>query len=80
MTVKARMICSVVEDFGTARKVKMHPVYSNDKNSPNYSYSQATPQGACELYISNPAAFEQFKPGQTYDFVINEYVAPEATI
>lgn len=72
MSVKARMVCSNINDFGSCREVFLNAVYSSDKDSPNYSFSQATPQATVRLVITNPAAFEQFKPLATYDLVFTE--------
>lgn len=64
--VTAKFTVASVEDFGAHRKVKLTPVYSNDPKSPNYSWSKWTPSGSIELTITNPLAYEQFKPGKTY--------------
>lgn len=34
--------------------ITLHPVYSSDPASPNYSFSQATPSGNVQMWISNP--------------------------
>ncbi|WP_425065638.1 hypothetical protein [Reyranella sp.] len=74
MSVKARMACSNVNDFGGHREVFFNAAYSADKSSPNYSFSQATPQASLRMVITNRAAFEQFVPGKTYDLVFTEFV------
>lgn len=78
MTVSARMSCDqiVVTQYG--RQVNLVAVYSDDKSSPNYSYSKATPSGNINLMITNPGAFEQFEAGKTYDIVFTEYTQPTA--
>jgi hypothetical protein len=48
-------------------KVTLQPVYDSDPASPNHSFSRATPSGQVELTITNPAAFDQFIIGQTFD-------------
>lgn len=85
MSVRARMVVLKVQGNSpdnsgrdTCKIVRMSPVYSPDPNSPNYSYSVATPAGEVCLYITNPAAFEQFKEGKTYDLTFEEYVEPPA--
>ena len=35
--------------------------------SPNFTFSQASPSGELKILITNPAAFEQFAVGQTFD-------------
>ena len=51
----------------TGESVTMHPVYSADPASPNYSFSQATPSGSFQLFISNPEAFGFFKLREEFD-------------
>lgn len=53
--LKARMVCRKSEGEGY-NSVELSAVYSEDKNSPNYRYSQATPYGELKMSISNPAA------------------------
>jgi hypothetical protein len=53
--------------------VFFNAIYSDDKNSPNHSYSQALPQASLRMAITNPAAFDQFKPQKVYDPVFTEY-------
>lgn len=67
MSVKARMVCSNVNDHGSVREVFLHPIYDNDPKSPNHSFSKATPQGKVQLMITNPDAFNQFEPQAIYD-------------
>lgn len=76
--VTARMTCQQVEDQNTsadpsavtAKSVRLHPVYSEDKTSPNYSFSQATPSGLLQLNITNPGAYSVFEAGEEYDIII----------
>jgi hypothetical protein len=71
---KMRVIRKTATDNGAAPggsrytgvEVTLHPVYSDDKSNPNYTWSQATPSGEVRLYISNPAAHEAFELGKTY--------------
>lgn len=46
--------------------VTLSAVHSNDPNSENYTYSQATPAANLNMYISNPGAFDVFQPGDEY--------------
>lgn len=48
------------------RLVRFTPVYDADPSSPNHEWSEATPSGYIELYISNPAAFQAFEMGKDY--------------
>ena len=42
--------------------VKLYAVYNGDESSPeNESFSNSTPSGNCEMYITNPAAGEFFE-------------------
>ncbi len=78
MQINARFYCESVTRLGapiygetngatTAEKIVLRAVYSSDKESPNYSYSEATPQASVELMITNKAAWGAFKPGHLYD-------------
>lgn len=73
MTVRAKMRCNgrSEKNWGQSEgvdaiEVTLQAVYSNDKNDPNYSWSQASPSGELKLLITNPAAYEQFKLGKAY--------------
>lgn len=76
MNVSARLVCTNVNDFGGHREVFFQAVYSDNKDSPNYSYSQATPQASLRMVITNPAAFSRFRAGVTYDLAFSEYQIP----
>lgn len=54
-----------------AEQISLSAVYSEDKNSENYSFSQATPQLQLNMTINNPNAFETLKEGKEYylDFI-----------
>lgn len=64
--VTAKFKVSQVNHFDSYRQVHLSPVYSPDKTSPNYSWSQWTPSGKLEMTITNPAAYEQFAVGKTF--------------
>ena len=70
--VTAKFKVSNVNDYGAYRQVHLSPVYSSDKASPNYSWSQATPSGKLEMTISNPGAFLQFAVGKTFFMTFEE--------
>lgn len=70
--VTARFKVGNVNDFGQYRQVVLSPVYSSDKESPNYSWSQYTPSGKLEMTITNPAAYEQFAVGKTFHVTFEE--------
>lgn len=74
MSVKARMTVLFVEDSTAGREVAMSAVYSADPNSPNYSFSTATPAACLSMLITNPDAFEQFGMGQTFDLLFTPHV------
>lgn len=73
--VTAKFKVNQVNDYGTHRQVHLSPVYSSDKSSPNYSWSQATPSGKLEMTITNPGAYEQFAIGKTYFMTFEEVAA-----
>lgn len=64
--IQAKVKCISVSRYEACESVLLSPVYSSDKSSPNYSWSQATPSGEVKLTITNPAAFGQFEPGKEY--------------
>lgn len=78
MTVTAMFSVESVQDFGTHRQVKLRAVYSPDKSSPNYSWSQATPCGEMSMTITNPAAYQQFAPGKQFHMTFEEVAKVEA--
>ena len=78
MQINARFYCESVTQIGqplydatngviAAEKIVLRAVYSSDKASPNYSYSEATPQASVELLITNKDVWGAFKPGHSYD-------------
>ena len=52
--------------------VEFTPVYSADKDSVNYSWSQATPSGQLQLSITNKDAMYKFIPGKEYFITIDD--------
>jgi hypothetical protein len=74
MAVQARMKCVSVTDVEGAsdptKQIVLEPVDADDGTG-NESYSKWTPWGRLELGVTNPAAFDQFKPGSVYDIHIS---------
>ena len=70
--VTAKFKVQNVNDYGAYRQVFLLPVYSSDKSSPNYSWSQATPSGKMEMTITNPGAYQQFAVGKTFYMTFEE--------
>lgn len=67
-SVEARMTCTkneVIHSPGSEefRRTRLDALYSTGGNE---SWSKYTPQAYAELVITNPGAFEQFEPGETY--------------
>jgi hypothetical protein len=48
----------------TAETYYMQPVYSDDPNHVNYSWSKLTPAGSLNITITNPNLFGHFKRDQ----------------
>ena len=69
--VRAKMTCSVVEQFASRQKVKLGAVYS--QQGENSEFAEATPSGECWMQISGgrPAA-GFFKPGKNYYVTFTE--------
>jgi hypothetical protein len=68
MRVRAKMQCHEVTQFqGGGVRVRLGAVYSNDPNSENKAFSDATPQGSAEMHIQGgkPAA-KMFEAGKHY--------------
>lgn len=57
-------------DGKVGEDVEMWAVYDPDPNSPNYSFSKATPSAQLKFHLSNPHAFGFFGQGNEYDVVI----------
>lgn len=64
--IQAKMKCSKAERNEVGESITLHAVYSEDKNSENYSYSAATPSATVAMFISNPAAIGAFEVGKEY--------------
>jgi hypothetical protein len=66
-TVRAKFKCTEERRAeGKFRSFKFSPVYSNEPDSENKAFWDATPQGSLELGITNDAAWPLFTVGQEY--------------
>jgi hypothetical protein len=55
-------VSQLLKDSNGNTLVKLYAVYKGDESSPeNESFSNSTPSGSAELYITNPAAIEFFQ-------------------
>lgn len=69
MRLNARFRCEAVvpsmnsDGKKTGETVTLKAVYSEDPTHPNYSWSQATPSGTCQMFISNEMAYGMFDVG-----------------
>jgi hypothetical protein len=59
--VNAKFIVSSVSEWGHGIQVKMSPDYANGRNK---EWSQATPAGSIEMFVTNPPAVAFFQPGK----------------
>lgn len=75
MAVRAKVICDSIEGNAVSFSTVFEPDAARDTE--NARFTQATPWGSIRLGIDNPAALEQFTPGQAYyvDFNAVEQVA-----
>lgn len=68
-TVRAKFACTSILNPGwkgtEGRQVNFMAVSGQD-GSDNASWSAATPSAALSMYITNPAAYEQFAEGKSY--------------
>jgi hypothetical protein len=68
-TVRAKFRCSNIQtnNYGTSQSTVAHftPVYSNDPNSENKVFGDATPNGRLEMH-STPERLSMFQPGKDY--------------
>lgn len=66
-TVRAKFKCNEIRiSEGKFRSFKFGPVYSNEPDSENKSFWDATPQGSLELGITNDKAWPMFEIGKEY--------------
>lgn len=55
-------VAQTVYGNGKSARIKMQPAYGDS----NRAWSETTPQGSIEMYITNPSAVEQLKLGEYY--------------
>jgi hypothetical protein len=78
MAVRAKFRCTVVEDYGYSKKVKLTAACARTQDElggENDRFNKATPSGEMWMTIDNPAASIQFEPGKHYYLDFSE--APE---
>lgn len=73
LKLRTKWTCTEVVDYGIAcgtsqKRAKLNTVYSNEKNSEDNQFSNATPSGDCQQVITNQDEAVQsfFKPGKKY--------------
>lgn len=73
MTIRAKFYVSGKElqagspgKINNSGKVTLTPVYSNDPNSENKAFWDATPSGKIEMWITNAPAYEALAIGKAY--------------
>jgi hypothetical protein len=71
MIVNARFVCQTVTSNGYDEKINMHSIWTGHPE--DNSYSEATPNGSFEIYVTNKALHGHFQPGEVYDFKITHH-------
>jgi hypothetical protein len=72
MAVRVKFVVQSIErqlSYGNGKEVhtiKMAPVYSQDPESENRKFWEATPSGSLLLGVVNAEAVEQFELGKSY--------------
>ncbi len=64
--IRAKFRVTNIDNLNDMEVVWMEAVFSDDKTSANYSWSEATPYGTLRMNISNPLARNKFKINQEY--------------
>lgn len=67
--MRAKMQVRSVEKFQHGESLKMAPVsgkFDEQGDSEDNTFARYTPSGELQLSITNPALFDQFKPGDTF--------------
>lgn len=64
--MRAKFNVSNVKNESWGEEVELHAVYSNENNTEDNQFSQATPNGRLTMTISNPAAKGFLQPGKSY--------------
>lgn len=78
-TIRAKFQCYTAQDQGYAERVQLAPVYSAEENSENKSFWDATPNGALDMYITNPGARGLFVVGHEYYLDLTDAAPEEPT-
>lgn len=56
-----------LKDFGyNSKEVELMAVYSNEKNTEDNQFSQATPSGTLKMMVTAEGAQKFFTPGKSY--------------
>ena len=78
MSVRAKVKVTYIGDALNVGLVKMSAVYSADKGTENYTYSQATPYLELAMNTSDPEALKHFRVGDeiVLDFTVVTEGAP----
>ena len=72
MRLRVRAVQETKNNDGKfGERVELDAVYDANHDSPNYSFSAATPSATLTAYISNPRAYDFFTPGREYDVVLS---------
>jgi len=80
MSVQAKVRCTWNREpqynnpDSPCRILRFAPVYSDNPESENYTWSKYTPAGHMEMSVTNPAAFEQFEENKEYILTFAESI------
>ena len=66
MSVRAKLCCVELTDFGCGRGRVVFEALYDESISEYQRFQKATPSGTVKLDIDNPHAIEQFRPGKNY--------------
>jgi hypothetical protein len=72
MVIKAKMRCESVMRMPHAEDWTFNAVYSSDKTSENYTYSEATPSATLKMSVTNKKVWGQMTPGKEYILTFEE--------
>jgi hypothetical protein len=75
MTVRMKLNCTVVRDYGTWKEVEFSALYSS--NPEDNTFSLATPSAKLVMTVTNPNVV--YVPGQSYFFDSNPVPKPVGT-
>lgn len=64
MILRAKFMCTKIEDYGTLKQVYLNAQYSNTKE--DNQFSAATPSGDMKMTVTTEAGMSFFKPGDQY--------------